>query len=163
MKAAQDPEPESQSPCCPDLRTGAGGGGNWIRTSEGVSQQIYSLPPLATWVSHPCRSDTVPRDGPAMNRERRPTLKRFFPEFAGPGPTLTPDSNTLSACLPRPCAEFRSSPFQVFEPTRKPRHRGDRHGWSGRSRQRKVPRDPRKPRCDRSTGRRCPATNSDAR
>src|SRR5687767_11577308 len=26
------------------------GGRSWIRTSEGVSQQIYSLPPLATWV-----------------------------------------------------------------------------------------------------------------
>jgi hypothetical protein len=24
------------------------GGGDWIRTSVGVSQQIYSLPPLAT-------------------------------------------------------------------------------------------------------------------
>ncbi len=32
------------------------GGRNWIRTSEGVSQQIYSLPPLAAWVSyHPQR------------------------------------------------------------------------------------------------------------
>ena len=31
--------------------TGSGqfaGGGDWIRTSVGVSQQIYSLPPLAT-------------------------------------------------------------------------------------------------------------------
>jgi hypothetical protein len=28
------------------------GGRNWIRTSEGVCQQIYSLPPLATWVSY---------------------------------------------------------------------------------------------------------------
>src|SRR5207237_6246025 len=28
------------------------GGRSWIRTSEGVSQQIYSLPPLATWVSY---------------------------------------------------------------------------------------------------------------
>ena len=26
------------------------GGGGWIRTNVGVSQQIYSLPPLATWV-----------------------------------------------------------------------------------------------------------------
>ena len=26
------------------------GGGDWIRTSVGVSQQIYSLPPLTTWV-----------------------------------------------------------------------------------------------------------------
>ena len=33
---------------------GKNGGRNWIRTSEGVSQQIYSLPPLATWVSYRC-------------------------------------------------------------------------------------------------------------
>ena len=34
------------------LVDGAGtGGGRWIRTTEGVSQQIYSLPPLAAWVS----------------------------------------------------------------------------------------------------------------
>ena len=32
-----------------------GGGRSWIRTSEGVSQQIYSLPPLATWVSYHCQ------------------------------------------------------------------------------------------------------------
>lgn len=41
-------------PTCPAgetqyLRTT--GGGRWIRTTEGVSQQIYSLPPLAAWVS----------------------------------------------------------------------------------------------------------------
>src|SRR4030095_11954909 len=30
---------------------GEAGGGRWIRTTEGVSQQIYSLPPLAAWVS----------------------------------------------------------------------------------------------------------------
>lgn len=29
------------------------GGGGWIRTSVGVSQQIYSLPPLATRTLHP--------------------------------------------------------------------------------------------------------------
>ena len=35
------------------------GGRSWIRTSEGVSQQIYSLPPLATWVSyHYLKSET---------------------------------------------------------------------------------------------------------
>src|SRR5690606_33215800 len=33
-----------------DCRCGTGGG-RWIRTTEGVSQQIYSLPPLAAWVS----------------------------------------------------------------------------------------------------------------
>lgn len=34
--------------CMPQRETG---GGRWIRTTEGVSQQIYSLPPLAAWVS----------------------------------------------------------------------------------------------------------------
>src|SRR6185312_7594499 len=34
---------------CPATRKT--GGGRWIRTTEGVSQQIYSLPPLAAWVS----------------------------------------------------------------------------------------------------------------
>ena len=28
------------------------GGRFWIRTREGISQQIYSLPPLATWVTY---------------------------------------------------------------------------------------------------------------
>ena len=32
----------------PKIRSG---GGRWIRTTEGMSQQIYSLPPLAAWVS----------------------------------------------------------------------------------------------------------------
>jgi hypothetical protein len=31
--------------------TNNSGGGRWIRTTEGMSQQIYSLPPLAAWVS----------------------------------------------------------------------------------------------------------------
>jgi hypothetical protein len=35
------------------------GGRNWIRTSEGVSQQIYSLPPLATWVSYQIVEDQL--------------------------------------------------------------------------------------------------------
>ena len=42
-------------PARPALRTwraGEGGGRRRIRTFEGVSQQIYSLPPLATWVSY---------------------------------------------------------------------------------------------------------------
>src|SRR3954471_20790364 len=38
------------------------GGRSWIRTSEGVSQQIYSLPPLATWVSyHSAKSSHAPK------------------------------------------------------------------------------------------------------
>ena len=37
------------------------GGPGWIRTSEGVSQQIYSLPPLATWVSYRSRKSVQKR------------------------------------------------------------------------------------------------------
>ncbi len=33
------------------IAVGEGGGQNWIRTSEGVSQRIYSPPRLATSVS----------------------------------------------------------------------------------------------------------------
>src|SRR5580700_3865521 len=33
--------------------TSAAGGGGRIRTYEGISQQIYSLPPLAAWVPLP--------------------------------------------------------------------------------------------------------------
>jgi hypothetical protein len=39
-----------------------GGGRFWIRTREGVSQQIYSLPPLATWVTYHSRQ-TKPAAG----------------------------------------------------------------------------------------------------
>ena len=42
-------------------RCGRGGGGGWIRTIEGISQQIYSLPRLATSVPHHGR-DTDGRD-----------------------------------------------------------------------------------------------------
>ena len=43
-----------------------GGGGRWIRTTEGVSQQIYSLPPLAAWVS--LRTLTISPVGPSFDR-----------------------------------------------------------------------------------------------
>ena len=39
---------QSTSKRCPMFKLG---GGRWIRTTEGMSQQIYSLPPLAAWVS----------------------------------------------------------------------------------------------------------------
>src|SRR5688500_3250431 len=47
------------------------GGRSWIRTSEGVSQQIYSLPPLATWVSYrPCFSRlSLERQEPQISME----------------------------------------------------------------------------------------------
>src|SRR4051812_3272786 len=44
--------------------TRRGGGGGRIRTYEGISQQIYSLPPLAAWVplrGHKSRAFSSPR------------------------------------------------------------------------------------------------------
>ena len=39
------------------LREETDGGGRWIRTTVGVCQQIYSLPPLATRACHHDRLD----------------------------------------------------------------------------------------------------------
>src|SRR4029079_11051395 len=52
------------------------GGGGWIRTSVGVSQQIYSLPPLATRA--PLRDEpvTIARHRPFV---RSPTSPRGLP------------------------------------------------------------------------------------
>jgi hypothetical protein len=56
------------------------GGRRWIRTIEGVSQQIYSLPPLATWVSyHATRSSFGDREtGPIreVTRYRRDSWRQ---------------------------------------------------------------------------------------
>src|SRR5260370_1093732 len=41
----------SHPPPTTRIRKSNFGGGRWIRTTEGMSQQIYSLPPLAAWVS----------------------------------------------------------------------------------------------------------------
>ena len=53
-------------------RVGTTGGGRWIRTTEGVSQQIYSLPPLAAWVS--LRS--FARHSPAQTGSSRKPVKQ---------------------------------------------------------------------------------------
>ena len=50
-----------------------GGGRCWIRTSVGVSQQIYSLPPLATWVTYqPQRAHIKPRCPSLVNPHTLP-------------------------------------------------------------------------------------------
>jgi hypothetical protein len=54
--------------------------GDWIRTSEGVSQQIYSLPPLATWVSYQpsrCGAWIKPQGGTIVNLRSGVTLRKF--------------------------------------------------------------------------------------
>ncbi|GEM_PF-1651725 len=43
---------------------GPTGGQNWIRTSEGIRHQIYSLTPLAAWVSAPRTRDPPVRAPP---------------------------------------------------------------------------------------------------
>jgi hypothetical protein len=46
------------------------GGGRWIRTTEGVSQQIYSLPPLAAWVFLQQRTPIVASTPETVNNFR---------------------------------------------------------------------------------------------
>src|SRR5690242_20272712 len=48
------------------------GGGRWIRTTEGVSQQIYSLPPLAAWVSLRCCLSEPVKQPAILTRAARP-------------------------------------------------------------------------------------------
>src|SRR5439155_26601016 len=64
------------------------GGRNWIRTSEGVSQQIYSLPPLATWVSY----HTTQRGG-GLTKPRT----RVNPHTLMEGPSAASAVTTFSA------------------------------------------------------------------
>ena|SRR5690606_23904631 len=81
------------------------GGGRWIRTTEGVSQQIYSLPPLAAWVSlricnktretaryfddsnHGCQRGSIPGPKPPRQARRQPAkrgLRRWPFSLADP-------------------------------------------------------------------------------
>src|ERR1700754_1482467 len=57
------------------------GGGRWIRTTEGVSQQIYSLPPLAAWVSPQKRPPIVASVPEPVNNSR--TRKSHAPTASG--------------------------------------------------------------------------------
>ena len=50
------------------------GGGRWIRTTEGVSQQIYSLPPLAAWVSLRITADPMQPDWPNQTTLKQPEI-----------------------------------------------------------------------------------------
>src|SRR5699024_2316411 len=61
------------------------GGGRWIRTTEGVSQQIYSLPPLAAWVS--LRETFLLRGQPAF----RLAVQQRTGIFVGGSPTVNTD------------------------------------------------------------------------
>jgi hypothetical protein len=62
------------------------GGGRWIRTTEGMSQQIYSLPPLAAWVSLRTEPPIVCSGGVGcqggMERAKEPAASDFVRERA---------------------------------------------------------------------------------
>ncbi len=106
------------------------GGGRWIRTTEGMSQQIYSLPPLAAWVS---------LHGAAYFRGARLPLSRIVLLFMRTGCVSRPDGRrrgsgrfpvrcscpapSASARTPRgPCrrrsAAAISAPESAFRPGR---------------------------------------------
>ena len=88
------------------------GGGRWIRTTEGVSQQIYSLPPLAAWVSLQLHS----RAGLGDCRSGFPTArdrKRFPSERAAHCPFTVPTVSRLRQHknAPRPPVVSRRTYF----------------------------------------------------
>ena len=86
-----------------DLLTSGGGG--WIRTSVGVSQQIYSLPPLATRAPLQ-RTLDCSRKFPASTTPLRykPTTRWRGWRGSNPRP-LASEANTLSTELQPPRCE----------------------------------------------------------
>jgi hypothetical protein len=84
-----------------------GGGERRIRTSEGMSQQIYSLPPLAAWVSPPKSSramtlagdpaDARPFAGWSWRRESNPRPADY--KSAALPAELRQQTNTQYICL----------------------------------------------------------------
>ena len=60
------------------LALGLSGGGGWIRTTVGVSQQIYSLPPLATRapLRRACDYNTAGVQGSCQSTAPRPLAAR---------------------------------------------------------------------------------------
>lgn len=59
----------------------AGGGGNWIRTSEGKASRFTVCP---RWpLGYPTTAGEVrQRRGPRLNAKRMETLKTFFPKLS---------------------------------------------------------------------------------
>ena len=59
----------------PANSSGLTGGGGWIRTNVGVSQQIYSLPPLATRAPLREEPQTIPRRGHSTWRDAQGSVQ----------------------------------------------------------------------------------------
>ncbi len=95
------------------------GGGRWIRTTEGVSQQIYSLPPLAAWVSLQQRTGIVPSTSRTVNKSslRRPyrppcsVLERSGQSSDSRGPRMA----CRTSCAPgRACSGVAESGYAAM-------------------------------------------------
>ena len=93
------------------------GGGRWIRTTEGVSQQIYSLPPLAAWVS--LRSTPFWRPWPNRSGVGEPAIMVIARKVS----TGIFASDENSCC--RPAFTHRAS--SAFHQRRSPRAGRHRH------------------------------------
>ena len=93
------------------------GGGRWIRTTEGVSQQIYSLPPLAAWVS--LRSTPLWRPWPNRSGVGEPAIMVIARKVS----TGIFASDEISCC--RPAFTHRAS--SAFHQRRSPRAGRHRH------------------------------------
>ena len=68
-------------------------GGRWIRTTEGVSQQIYSLPPLAAWVSLRTEPAIVGRAGSQV----KALIEDSAPGAGGIGQRVIASRNSTTA------------------------------------------------------------------
>jgi hypothetical protein len=110
-RAAAEQEPDS-------------GGGGWIRTNVGVSQQIYSLPPLAARA--PLRLRREPQIIFVQHRvvKLRPARRVFHIPVAAPASstgstieTLRPNTRRFRPCARRRLLRAEFSPFQEPDPS----------------------------------------------
>ena len=119
---AQPRKQRDQAPTSSLLFTG---GGDWIRTSVGVSQQIYSLPPLATRaplrrISNYSTSFLQSREihkakPPRQVHDRKQSYTNPWCGWRGSNPRpLASEANTLSTELQPHRGELRVRRIQSF-------------------------------------------------
>lgn len=77
------------------------GGGAWIRTKEGISQQIYSLPRLATSVPHPQSDAQALLQPPRRPHYGKATRRLSTPDAGSPMAGQRQEMRSLRACTPR--------------------------------------------------------------
>jgi hypothetical protein len=97
------------------------GGGGWIRTSVGVSQQIYSLPPLATRapLRRTSKYTTVSKARPVLATSLAVTPPAVTPACCRSGASAQMSSGAHDCCVrwahanTQPCASRRRLPRRL--------------------------------------------------